>query len=298
MDILSKDSYIFGVIVTLLSALFWGFSSACGQYLFEIKDISPEWLTVARLLMSGVFLLGIVIAKKKSQILLIFSNKKDTFTLIFYAFIGLFACQYTYYLTIDLSNAAIATILQYTSPVFIMLFMAVATKTLPTSREILALLLVISGVFILATHGDPSNLIIPTKAIITGLLSALCILVYSITPIKINGRYGILTCLALGLTISGIVAALFSKAWSLEGVSDLSGLGALLGVVLCGTVLSFSLYMKGLSILGPTKASLIASIEPVASAFFIWIWLGVTFVAFDFLGFFLILTSTAILAKK
>lgn len=56
--------------------------------------------------------------------------------------------------------------------------------------------------------------------------------------------------------------------------------------------------MKGLSILGPTKASLIASIEPVTSAFFIWIWLGVTFVAFGLLGFFLILASTVILAKN
>ncbi|QKF65525.1 DMT family transporter [Campylobacter corcagiensis] len=293
-----KSSYGLGIIVTLLSALFWGFSSACGQYLFEQKNISPEWLVTTRLILSGILLLSYSIYKQKAQILLIFTNKKDTLILIFYAIFGLYACQYTYYLTIDLSNAAIATILQYTSPIFIIIFVGIVDKTLPSLKEILALICVVIGVFILATHGDPSNLVIPPKAIITGLLSALCILVYSITPIKINRRYGILTCLALGLSMSGVMSSVMCRAWSLEGVSDLPGVGALLGVVLCGTVLSFSLYMKGLSILGPTKASLIASIEPVTSAFFIWIWLGVTFVAFDFLGFFLIIASTIILAKK
>lgn len=293
-----KDSYAKGIVVTLLSAFFWGFSSACGQYLFENKAISPQWLVTTRLLLSGFLLLFYSLYKQKSEILLIFTNKKDTLILIFYAIFGLYACQYTYYLTIDLSNAAIATILQYTSPIFIMLFVAVVDKTIPNLQEILALICVVVGVFVLATHGDPSNLVIPPKAIIMGLLSALCILVYSITPIKINGRYGIFTCLALGLSISGVISGMINRVWNLQGVSDLSGTLALLGVVICGTVLSFSLYMKGLSILGPTKASLIASIEPVTSAFFIWIWLGVTFVAFDFLGFFLILTSTVILAKK
>lgn len=293
-----KDSYTLGVIVTLLSAFFWGFSSACAQYLFEIKHIAPEWLVVARLLISGVLLLSYSAYKQKNEILVIFTNKKDTLTLIFYSIFGLFACQYTYYLTIDLSNAAIATILQYTSPIFIMIFMAITNKTMPNFREILALICVVLGVFILATHANPSTLVIPLKAVIIGLLSALCILVYSITPIKINKRYGILTCLGLGLTISGIIAGVFGKAWNLNGINDMSGFGALLGVVICGTVLSFSLYMKGLSILGPTKASLIASIEPVSSAFFIWIWLGVRFVTLDFVGFFLIILSTIILSKK
>ncbi|WP_229770902.1 DMT family transporter [Campylobacter portucalensis] len=287
-----------GVIWTLLSAIFWGVSATCGQYLFEEKEIDAKWLVVVRLLCSGAFLFFIALKTQKNRAFLIFTNKFDTFVLVFYAIFGLFACQYTYYLTIELSNAAIATILQYTSPVFIMIYVAISTKTLPKKLEILALFLVISGVFVLATHLNLNSLNIPKKALIIGLISALCIVVYSITPLKINQKYGILTCLSLGLMISGVIAFFYNKFWNYSGVSDINGYLAVFGVVFFGTILSFSFYMKGLSILGPTKTSLIAALEPVATGFFVYVFLGVRYEVLDYVGFLMIIACTVLLAKK
>lgn len=100
-------SFMAGFLFTIFSAIFWGLSSACGQYLLDIKKVSAEWLVVVRLLTSGIFLFFLALKNQKRDIFLIFSDKKDFFILIFYAIFGLFLCQYTYFLSIKLSNAAI-----------------------------------------------------------------------------------------------------------------------------------------------------------------------------------------------
>lgn len=66
---------------------------------------------------------------------------------------------------------------------------------------------------------------------------------------------------------------MINKNWIHHGVKDIDGLFAIFGTVFFGTIISFSFYMKGLSILGPTKTSLLAAVEPVASAFFIYLFL-------------------------
>lgn len=178
-----------------------------------------------------------------------------------------------------------------------MIYMAVINKKFPTKLEILSLFLVMGGVFILATHLK-FDFAIPKEAIVFGLISALCILVYSITPIKINKKYGILTTLSYGLIIGGILAALINKNWTHHGVKDIDGLFAIFGTVFFGTIISFSFYMKGLSILGPTKTSLLAAVEPVASAFFIYLFLGQRYVFLDYIGFMMILSCTILLARR
>ena len=41
---------IIGIIITLLGGIFWGLSGACGQYLFEYKNVIANWLVPLRLL--------------------------------------------------------------------------------------------------------------------------------------------------------------------------------------------------------------------------------------------------------
>lgn len=42
-----------GIIFTLIGGSLWGFSGVCGQYLFQIKNIDPQWLSAWRLFASG-----------------------------------------------------------------------------------------------------------------------------------------------------------------------------------------------------------------------------------------------------
>ena len=71
---------------------------------------------------------------------------------------------------------------------------------------------------------------------------------------------------------------------------------ALCGIVLLGTVGAFSLYLSAVSDIGAVKASVLASIEPVASAAISFFWLGVRFTWLDIVGFVLIISTVFVLA--
>ena len=71
-----------------------------------------------------------------------------------FAVFGMLPAQYTYFVTIKYSNAGTATVLQYTGPVLIVLYMALRQKRVPTKTECLAVLCALFGIFLLATNGN------------------------------------------------------------------------------------------------------------------------------------------------
>ena len=103
------------------------------------------------------------------------------------------------------------------------------------------------------------------------------------------------------MLICGVFMRLFpaknrSKICGKPGVSDADGFAALAAVVILGTICAFSFYMTGLKIIGASRASMIACIEPVSAAAFAF-WLGTEFVFLDFAGFTLIISCIFLLAK-
>lgn len=294
---MDKKNQNLGFVLTLLSGIFWGFSGACGQYLFEHKAISPEYLTSLRLLLSGVPMLAILYLKSGKFIFRIFASKRDAIELVMYLIFGITVCQYTYFVTIELSNAAIATILQYIAPVFILLIVCFERRRFPFCKEIVTITLAALGVFLLATHGDFATLVIAPKTLIIGLISAWTIVVYTLLPRRLMTRFPVALILAWALVIGGVTLSLFVKPWQESGISDFSGLLALGGVVIFGTILAFSFYMQGVRILGGDRASIIASIEPISAAAFAYFWLGSEFVLIDIIGFALIIAAILILRK-
>lgn len=292
-----KNEYVIGVLFVLVSGIFWGISGASGQFLLINKNFSVEWLLAMRLLCGGITLIAVMWLYKKNLIFEIFKDKKSVFSLILYSIFGIVLCQYTYFVAVKHSNAAIATVLQYTAPVYIMIYFCLLNKKLPSKKEFFALIFAISGVFFLATSGK-FNLNLPLVALFFGLFSGLCIVIYTLAPISINKVYGTFTTLGLGLFIGGISVTIFSDFYHDSVTLDFHSSLAVLAVVVLGTIFSFSFYMIGVNFIGPTRASLICSIEPLSAAFFSYLWLDTKFNFYDFLGLFLIMNCVFLLSKK
>lgn len=73
--------------------------------------------------------------------------KKEYANPLLYVFGGVFSVQYFYYVAIQLSNSATATILQYTAPVFIMLYLLIFQRQVPKPKSVLFVILAMIGVF-------------------------------------------------------------------------------------------------------------------------------------------------------
>ncbi len=293
-----KNSYIFGVICAFTGGVFWGFSGACGQFLFLHKNVGADWLVPYRLLLSGVFMMIFYFFRLKFAIFRPFQHAKNLFPLAIFSLIGLMMTQYSYFRSIELSNAAVATVIQYTAPILILALVCLRQRRAPSRREILALVFAVLGVFLLATHCKFDALVITKEALFWCALSAVCVVFYNLSARALNEKYGVGLVLAWGLLVGGVVLALKMRVWEMAGAWDLGGVGALCGVVFLGTIAAFSLYLKGVLHIGAERASFIAAIEPVSAALFSVFWLGTELIWLDYAGFFCIIVCIVMLRKK
>ena len=91
-------------------------------------------------------------------------------------------CQYSYFRAIELSNAATATTLQYTGPALVLIWLALREKRMPARKEMIAVVCAMGGAYLLATHGDPSQLALSPTALVWCVLAAISVAVYSVQP--------------------------------------------------------------------------------------------------------------------
>jgi len=194
-----------GVLITILGGALWGLSGACGQYLFEYKGVTSGWLVPIRLTMAGLTMLLYYIFKEKGGAFRIWKKGRDAAEVLIYGIAGLMLCQYTYFATIELSNAGTATVIQYLSPVLIMVLVCFMERRLPRTVEILSLVLAISGIFLIATHGKIHQMVISREALVMGLLSAATVVLYNMQPRRLMAHYPTAYLLAWGMTIGGVV---------------------------------------------------------------------------------------------
>ena len=158
-----------GMFLVIIGATLWGISGTVAQYLFQKKGFTAEWLVVARMLASGIILTLYSFIKGNKNIIKIWTNKKDVFSLIIFSILGMLGVQYTYFASINYGNAATATILQYLSPVIITCYLAIKSKKFPHFQQLLAIILAMIGTFFIITKGDMNNLSISKLALFCGI---------------------------------------------------------------------------------------------------------------------------------
>lgn len=287
-----------GICCTLFGGIAWGFSGACGQYLFTNYGVPTDFLTCVRMLISGTILAVLCLIRSRKNMLAIWKNKKDVLQLVAFALAGLLFVQYTYLTTISHSNAGTATVLQYLGPVVILAAACVKGKCLPKRIEVIAMVLALGGTFLLATHGNIHTMVLSKPALFWGLLSAVALALYTTLSYNIARKYGSDVVMCYGLLIGGAVFALIPGTLSHGVAMGFDGYLAMGGIMLVGTVFAYTIYIHGVSLIGPVKGSLISSIEPVSATLFAVFWLGTKFQIIDLLGFVCILSTIFLLAKR
>ena len=105
-------------------------------------------------------------------------DRQDRIGIIIFALGGMLFMQYGYFAAIAHSNAATATVLQYTAPILIVVYLAFREKKLPTKLECIAVFGCLVGTILLATHGNLKSLSLFAAGIILGgaFLPCACVL--------------------------------------------------------------------------------------------------------------------------
>ncbi len=294
MEQKSKNSV--GLILTLTSGILWGFSGCCGQYIFSEYNATASWLVPIRLFSAGIILLVFCTIKNKGRIFSVWKGRKNIISMLLFTLLGLVMCQFSYFRAIELSNAGIATVLQYLSPAMILVFMCLKNKSLPVWQEAVSILLAIGGTFLIATGGSFSGFAISTKALVWGLLSAVFLVCYSLLPAPLFKVSDTPTVLGWGLTLGGLGLMPVFRPWETAPQTSPQLILSLFAIIILGTVIAYAFFLEGVRLIGPTRSGIISSIEPVSASVISALWLGSEFSLTDIAGMAMIISTIFIIA--
>lgn len=284
-----KQNLGMGILFAVLGAISWGISACFGQYLFENVPVDTNWVISIRLVLAGMIFVVISMVKDGKKSFELFKDKKMVVSFVFFSITGLFMSQYTFYITIEYSNAGTAAVMQSLATVMILVILCVKNKKIPTAKQVIAIVCTLAGVFLLSTGGDLTSIKISQVAFFSGLISAFGVVCYNVLSGDLIRKYGVYAVAGFGMLISGLLFLPIARPWETAVAISPEMVIGMFGIVVIGTAIAFGCFLKGVSIVGPLLGGLIGTLEPVSAVVISAIWLGEIFVATDIVAFVLII---------
>lgn len=293
-----KRYEIIGIILTLLGATLWGVSGTSVQFIGNFRNMNLEWLLTMRLITAGLLTVLYGWIRQGNAIFNVFRNWRDTLGLIIFGVFGMALCQYTYFRSIVIAGAGIATVLQYLAPSMIIIYLLMRYGKRPSTGEIISVILALVGTICLMGNNGFSFESFRSDVLFWGLLSAVGVAVYSVSPVRLLATYGTIPIVGFGMLLSGLVAAALFQQPHSYATWDVWTVVGCFNVVFLGTIVSFNAYLEGVKRIGAVSGSILSSIEPISAAFFGWALLGNQFNWVGILGMAMIIATVIIIALE
>lgn len=193
---------------------------------------------------------------------------RDVWMFVGTGFIAIGFFNVFYFATQNFTTLSIAAVLLYTAPFFVIIMSKLFFKEHITKQKVIALLLAFLGcLFVTGVvgGGGGTGKLAPI-AIATGLASAFCYALYSIfgrvalshyAPMTVTFYSLFVSALSLGIIFGVTGAEMPAVKWQM--VAGICGLGFV------STVIPYIFYTRGLQVLAPSKASVLAFAEPMVA---------------------------------
>lgn len=297
---MKQQSRFLGIILAILGASFWGLGGTVSDYLFKQQNIDINWYVTARLLISGFLLLTIFkILNPRQSIFIVFRNVTNTIQLLIFSTLGMLLVQYAYMASINYGNAAIATLLQYIAPVYIILWFIIRKKETFKLFDVIVILLTLTGTFLLLTNGSLDSLMVSSSSMIWGIISGLSLAFYNIYASNLLSKFPAILVVGWAMLISGILMNFKAPIWQFTiSQIDISVILYLAFGIILGTAMAFFFFIKSLNYLSAKETTLFGTIEPVMAIVASALWLKVVFLSIQLLGIVLIIILILVLSLK
>lgn len=252
------------------AAVFWGISASLGRAAFTgrllpgsgITRITPLILSQARTGFSFVaVLIGFVALGRTRRLRLRWADLARMFLL---GLAGVAASNYLYYLAIERTNVATAIIVQYTAPVWVLLYMLLRRIERPTFSKLISVLLAIAGIALVIGLFGQKKVSLDIVGVMAALGAALSFSYYNIAGHSILARFDRWTVL-LYTTLSASLFWIFVNPPTrvIEAHYSPGAWLFLFVFAMVSVLIPFSFYFAGLQHLDPAKAIVASCLEPV-----------------------------------
>ncbi len=249
-----------GYLYVLLSAFLWGTLPVFCRIAYSMGADSLSAAGARSYIAALIFLILFLFKGTFKEVKI-----KDIPFYILYGLVGVGGTFYFYMLAIERLSTAMASVLLYTAPAFVIIFSRIFYKEKITPVKALALFGTLIGSALVMRAYEPSSLGNNIPNIFIGLLAGIS---YSMVTIlgkiaKTKGKPETNSGLML---IFGSLIFLFVKPPHMIDVPSIWIVFVYVWLAVMGSVLPYSLYLKGLGTgIDGSYASVAATIEPVVA---------------------------------
>ena len=280
-------SHFSAVLLVLLAGTMWAASGTAAQHFYTQSVHIPIELTQVRLFLSSAlfFLLAWWSGGLRRGVRSLRRSPRLLVHLSIHGILGIMIVQFSYFMGIAEGDAAATTVIGYTSPAMMILYLAVRWRRLPSAAETGTVIVAVAGVFLLVTGGDVGRLSVPMACIVWSLISGATFTFAMIYPVHLLRLFDRFFLLAVCMLIGGI--ALLPMTQVIVDVGSFFTAETwldLLVIIGLGTIVAFFAFNLGLRWLTPEETAITATIEPVASVLFAWLVFDTHFAALQIVG--------------
>ncbi|MFY7812574.1 MAG: DMT family transporter [Candidatus Nanopelagicaceae bacterium] len=291
-----------GEIYCLLGALFFS-SSGIVSKIVLLDEISAWRLTQARTTGAFLILFTFYIIFRRSELK---PTKKELPWLLLFGLIGVALVQALYFVAIERMYVGVALLIEFTAPIWILLFLRFILKKHVPSGLWYAIILAFSGLLLITQIWN--GLTLDRIGFIAAVFSAITLAGYFLIGDHLSKTKttGAIAVWGFGVCSFGLVFIFPIWEYPIDALEkDLNLLGVfsnyslpawvlVLWIIVMGTIAPYLLTLAGLKILSASTASIFGMMEPVLAGMIAWWWLSESLTAIQLLGCLVVIVGIAI----
>lgn len=271
-----------GYAYIALAAVLWGLLGPVSKLAFQ-EGVAPLEVAFWRAVFGGVlFAVHISVTGAKHP------ERRHGLAVLFFGIIGIALFYSAYQFAVEQGGATLAAVLLYTAPAWVALMSVFLLSERITLLKLVAIGLTIVGVWQVALGGGTLQLTV--GAVVWGLVAGLCYASYYPFSRHYFRQYQPAAIYAFALPIGalGLLPLVdFSAKSPLAWV-------ALAWVAFASTYLAYLAYGRALQQLEATRASIVATLEPVVAGVVAYLWWSERFGVRGYLGAALVLAGVVL----
>jgi len=265
----------------MCAAVLWASSGTASKYLFN-TGMNPYALAQFRVTFSALLIVGYLFFFQINSLKI---NVGDVWYFIALGALGMSGGQVTYLFAISKIKVAMAILLQYLAPFFVATYSSLFLKERMDQWKVISILLAFAGCFFMVEAYSVSFFSLNKQGVIAGVLSAAFFSFYSLLGERVMRKYNPWTVLFYALVFAAIFLNTILPAKTvLLWKTELRWWLTVVYIISCGTVIPFGLYFMGIERLRATRASIVATLEPISAGIFSFMLLGEVLRAWQIFG--------------
>jgi len=298
-----------GYLLAAFAAACWAAGGLTAKWMFTAPtDVPASWLVRplgiavppavlagGRALSAFLLLAAFLLAARRKDLKV---SLRDVPFLAVFGVVALAGMHFTYFKTISLTNVATAILLEYLAPVLVLIMSVVflrerVTWVLPAgvSLSVVGCALVVGAV--------GGGLVVSAAGIAWGLASAVLFATYSLMGTYATRRFTPWTLLFWGLGFAALfwLVALGPKV-VLDSFADPVAAVAIVFIAVVSTIMPFGAFLTALHLIGPTPATITATLEPMLAGIAAFVIFGEKLTVVQLLGGALVIAAIVLVQSQ